>query len=182
MAIKSKRRRPEGKGKAVRINERIRVPEVRLIGEDGAQIGIVPTREAFKIAVERGYDLVEVARQARPPVCRIMDYGKYRYLQSKKAKASKKKQHTIQVKMIRFHPKTEEHDYIFKTKHIRSFLEQGNRVKVSVDFRGRELAHRDLGSRIIERIKTDLADIGVPENQEKMEGRSMTMILIPKST
>ncbi|KPJ48294.1 MAG: translation initiation factor IF-3, partial [candidate division Zixibacteria bacterium DG_27] len=103
-------------------------------------------------------------------------------LQSKKVKASKKKQHTVQVKTIRFRPKTEEHDYVFKTKHIREFLEQGNKVKVSVDFRGRELAHKELGEKIIERVKSDLEDIGVPENQHKMEGRSMTMILIPKSS
>lgn len=180
MAIR--RRRTVKGGKAARINERIRVPQVRLIGEDGTQIGIVPTREALSIATERGYDLVEVAREADPPVCRIMDYGKYRYLQSKKAKASKKKQHTIQVKTIRFHPKTEQHDYIFKTKHIRTFLEQGNKVKVSVDFRGRELAHRELGERIIERIKADLAEVGVPENEHKMEGRSMTMIIVPKGS
>jgi len=177
-----KRRRPVRRGKFVRTNERIRAPQVRLIGEDGEQIGIVPTREALKTAVEREYDLVEVAPEAKPPVCRIMDYGKYRYLQSKKAKASKKKQHTIQVKTIRFRPKTEEHDYVFKTKHIREFLEQGNKVKVSVDFRGRELAHRELGEKIIERVKSDLKDIGVPENQHKMEGRSMIMILVPKGS
>jgi translation initiation factor IF-3 len=176
------RRRPQKRGRFVRINERIRAPQIRLIGEDGEQIGIVPTREALRTALEREYDLVEVAPEATPPVCRIMDYGKYRYLQSKKAKASKKKQHTIQVKTIRFRPKTEEHDYVFKTKHIREFLEQGNKVKVSVDFRGRELAHRELGEKIIEKVKADLGDIGVPENQHKMEGRSMTMILIPKGS
>lgn len=180
MAIR--RRRPQKRGKFVRINERIRAPQVRLIGEDGEQIGVVPTREALRTAIEREFDLVEVAPEAKPPVCRIMDYGKYRYLQSKKAKASKKKQHTVQVKTIRFRPKTEEHDYVFKTKHVKEFLEQGNKVKVSVDFRGRELAHRELGERIIIRIKADLKDIGVPENQHKMEGRSMTMILIPKSS
>ena len=180
MAIR--RRKPDRRRKSVRINRRIRVPQVRLIGEDGSQIGIVPTREALGIATEQGYDLVEVAPEAKPPVCRIMDYGKYRYLQSKKAKASKKKQHTIQVKTIRFRPKTEEHDYVFKTKHIKTFLEQGNKVKVSVDFRGRELAHKELGEKIIERIKSDLVEVGSPENQHKMEGRSMTMILIPKGS
>jgi translation initiation factor IF-3 len=177
-----RRRKPDKRRKSVRINRRIRVPQVRLIGEDGSQIGIVPTREALGIATEQGYDLVEVAPEAKPPVCRIMDYGKYRYLQSKKAKASKKKQHTIQVKTIRFRPKTEEHDYVFKTKHIKTFLEQGNKVKVSVDFRGRELAHKELGEKIVERIKSDLAEVGSPENQHKMEGRSMTMILIPKGS
>lgn len=180
MAIR--RRKPDRRRKSVRINRRIRVPQVRLIGEDGSQIGIVPTREALGIATEQGYDLVEVAPEAKPPVCRIMDYGKYRYLQSKKAKASKKKQHTIQIKTIRFRPKTEEHDYVFKTKHIKTFLGQGNKVKVSVDFRGRELAHKELGEKIIQRIKSDLAEVGSPENQHKMEGRSMTMILIPKGS
>jgi translation initiation factor IF-3 len=177
-----RRRKPDRRRKSVRINRRIRVPQVRLIGEDGSQIGIVPTREALGIATEQGYDLVEVAPEAKPPVCRIMDYGKYRYLQSKKAKASKKKQHTIQIKTIRFRPKTEEHDYVFKTKHIKTFLEQGNKVKVSVDFRGRELAHKELGEKIVERLKSDLAELGSPENQHKMEGRSMIMILIPKGS
>ena len=131
-------------------------------------------------AEERGLDLVEVAATAKPPVCRIMDYGKFLYETAKKAKIAKKKQHTISLKEMRFRPKTEEHDYQFKLKHIRDFLEHGSKVKVFVIFRGREMVHKDQGFKIIERVKDDLADIAEPEGQSKMEGRHLSQIFYLK--
>lgn len=141
---------------------------------------MVPTAQALDIAASKGLDLVEVAATVRPPVCRIMDYGKYLYEQSKKAKAAKKKQHTVQLKEIRFRPKTEEHDYLFKLKHIRDFLGEGFKVKAAVVFRGRELVHKELGQRIIERLITDLADIAEPESQPKLEGRNLSVMFLIK--
>jgi translation initiation factor IF-3 len=135
---------------------------------------VVPTAKALEIAASRGMDLVEVAANVRPPVCRIMDYGKYLYEQSKKEKAAKKKQHTVQLKEIRFRPKTEEHDYQFKLKHIREFLAEGFKVKTSVIFRGREMVHKELGHRIIERLTGDLADFAEAEGTSKFEGRSLS--------
>ncbi len=123
---------------------------------------------------------MEVAAGAKPPVCRIMDYGKYLYEQSKKTKAAKKKQHTVNLKEMRFRPKTEEHDYLFKLKHVREFLEQGSKVKVFVIFRGREMVHKERGYQIIERLKVDLADLAEPENQSKMEGRSLSLMFNAK--
>lgn len=163
-----------------RINQRIRAAEVRLIDEDGSQLGIVPIRQALETADTRGLDLVEVAAEAKPPVCRIMDYGKFLYENSKKAKLAKKKQHTISLKEMRFRPKTEEHDYQFKLKHIKEFLEHGSKVKVFVIFRGREMVHKDQGYKIIERLKVDLADMAEIEGQSKMEGRQLSQIFFAK--
>ncbi len=163
-----------------RTNRGIRVPEVRLIDENGSQIGVIPTAQALEIASSRGLDLVEVAANVRPPVCRIMDYGKYLYEQSKKVKTAKKKQHTVQLKEIRFRPKTEEHDYQFKLKHIRGFLGEGFKVKTAVIFRGRELVHKELGHRIIERLTTDLSDIAEMESPSKLEGRNLSAMFLAK--
>jgi translation initiation factor IF-3 len=164
-----------------RKNRGIRVPEVRLIDENGQQVGIVPTARAIEIAVQRNLDLVEVAATAKPPVCKIMDYGKYLYENSKKAKAAKKKQHQVHLKEMRFRPKTEEHDYQFKLKHIREFLEQGSRVKAFIIFRGREMAHKEMGFKILERLQQDLADIAEPESDSKMEGRHLSMMFLARS-
>jgi len=147
-----------------------------LIGVDGEQVGIVDTAKALEIARDKGLDLVEVAPKGKPPVCKIMDFGKYQYEQSKKAKIAKKKQHVIQLKEMRFRPKTEEHDYRFKLKHIINFLKHGNKVKVYVEFRGREMVHRELGVRILDRVKVDIADIAEPEGSIVMEGRRMSLI------
>lgn len=163
-----------------RKNRGIRAPEVRLIDENGQQVGIVPTARAIEIATQRNLDLVEVAPTARPPVCKIMDYGKYLYENSKKAKAAKKKQHQVHLKEMRFRPKTEEHDYQFKLKHIREFLEQGSRVKAFIIFRGREMAHKEMGFRILERLQQDLADIAEPESESKMEGRHLSMMFLAR--
>lgn len=152
---------------------------IRLIGADGAQIGVIPTSEALARARETGLDLVEVSPNAKPPVCRILDYGKYKYNLSKKAADAKKKQHTINIKGMRYRPKTEEHDYQFKLKHVRTFLEEGHKVKCFVLFRGRERAHTDFGRRILDRLIEDLGDIAIIENRPKMEGYSMTMLVAP---
>jgi translation initiation factor IF-3 len=166
--------------KYIRINERIRVPQVRLIDTTGEQIGIVPTREALRMAIEKGFDLVEISPTAKPPVCKIMDYGKYKYELNKKAKNAKKKQHIIQMKEMRLRPKIEEHDYQFKLKHIQEFLKEGNKVKVFVEFRGREMAHQELGQKIILRLEEDLKDLGIIEQKAKMEGRNLSLTFMPK--
>jgi len=140
----------------------------------------VPTNEALSRARELGLDLVEVSPNSRPPVCRIMDYGKYKYDLSKKDRAAKKKQHVFQLKEMRYRPKTDEHDYQFKTKHVREFLESGSKVKAFVLYRGREMAHIELGRKILDRLVVDLADIANVDVPPKMEGRHMNMILSPK--
>jgi translation initiation factor IF-3 len=155
------------------------VSPIRLIGPDGEQVGIIPTREALERAREAGLDLVEVSPNARPPVCRILDYGKYKYNQAKKAASSRKRQHVVSVKGMRFRPKIEEHDYQFKKKHVQTFLEQGNKVKCFVLFRGREKAHTEFGRNILDRLAKDLEEIASVENSPRMEGHSMNMLLAP---
>ena len=148
--------------------------------QDGNQVGVMATIEAKRIAEEAALDLVEVAPNARPPVCRIMDYGKYKYEQSKKAKESKKKQHIINLKEMRYRPKIEEHDFQFKTRHVRQFLEEGNKVRCFVLFRGRERAHTEFGQRLLLKVAGVLEDVAQIETHPMMEGRSMNMILAPK--
>jgi translation initiation factor IF-3 len=164
----------------VRINERIRVPEVRVIGDDGEQLGVMNTREAVNLAREKGLDLVEVAAQAEPPVCRIIDYGKFQYEAKKKANEAKKKQVTITVKEVKFRPSTDEHDYDYRMKHARQWLQDGDKVKATIWFRGREMTHRELGARILEKLERDLADVGEVEARPRMEGNQMFIIVGPK--
>ncbi|MEW4368773.1 translation initiation factor IF-3 [Paenibacillus kandeliae] len=163
------------------INEEIRGKEVRLVGADGEQIGITPTREALQMAIDLNLDLVNVAPQAKPPVCRIMDYGKFRYEQQKKEKEARKNQKIVELKEIRFHANTEEHDYQTKLRNVVKFLNNGDKVKCSVRFRGREIAHANIGQRVLERVRDEVADICTVERQPKLEGRSMIMILAPKN-
>jgi translation initiation factor IF-3 len=153
---------------------------VRLIDADGAQLGIMGVREAIAVAEERGLDLVEVAPNATPPVCRIMDYGKYKYAQKKKTQEARKRQVQVQVKEVKMRPKIEEHDYQFKVRNARRFLEQKNKVKVTLVFRGRELAHTDIGRGIMTRVAQETQDIASIEKSASMEGRAMTMILTPR--
>lgn len=160
----------------------IRVREVRVVAQDGEQLGILLTSEAQRLAEEQGLDLVEVAPNEKPPVCRIMDYGKYKYQQSKRQQQAKKKQKVISVKEIKLRPKTEEHDYQFKSQHVRRFLQDGHKVKVTVVFRGRELAHTELGRRILDRMANELEDEGAVEQTPKQEGRNLAMVLSPKSS
>jgi translation initiation factor IF-3 len=159
----------------------IRVREVRVVGADGAQLGIMPTQEALQFAEEQGFDLVEVAPNERPPVCRIMDYGKYKYQRSKRQQLAKKKQKVILVKEIKLRPKTEEHDYQFKIQHVKRFLQEGHKAKVTVIFRGREMAHTELGRRVLDRIMVDLEDAATVEQMPKQEGRNMTLVLSPRA-
>ncbi len=167
--------------KEFRINEDIRVREVRLIDENGGQRGIVPTIEALKLSREAGLDLIEVAPNANPPVCKILDYGKYKFDQEKRLKEAKKNQKQVKMKEIRMQPKIEEHDLNFKTKHIQEFLEEGNKVKVTVRFRGRELAHTELGKDVLDAIAERLDIEFSVDKKPAMEGRYMSMILSPKS-
>ncbi len=159
----------------------IRARTVRVIAQDGEQLGIVPIEEALGIAKEADLDLVEVSPNAEPPVCRVMDYGKYKYEQNKKAQQAKKKQTLVVLKEVKMRAKTEEHDLQFKLRNIRKFLEQGNKVKVTIRFRGREIIHPELGKKRMDRIAEELKDIGGVEQAPKLEGRSMIMILSPSS-
>lgn len=165
----------------IRINDQIRVQSVRLISPDGEQIGVVSTKEALQRAESYGLDLVEVAPNSKPPVCRIMDFGKYKYEQSKKEKLSKKKQHVITVKEIRLRPRTDEHDLETKLRHARKFLEQKNKVKITILFRGREMAYQDSGTELMQRVTAMLEDIAKMESEPKMEGRRMVMVLTTKN-
>ena len=160
-----------------RINFMIKVKDVRVIAADGEQLGILDTREAIKRAEELGLDLVEVAPTAKPPVCRIMDFGKYKYELAKKAHESKKHQSVIVVKEIKLRPRTDDHDVNFKTNNIKRFIEEGNKVKVTVMFRGREMAHTTYGRTLLERILADLQNEVAVEQSPRMEGRNMTMML-----
>jgi len=167
--------------KDLRVNERIRIPEVRLIDDKGEQRGIVPLREALGIAKDVGLDLVEVSPNAKPPVCKLLDYGKYKFEQEKKGKESKRKQKAVRLKEIRMQPKIDIHDLKFKAKHVKEFLESGFKVKVTIRFRGRELAHTELGKDVLFRVLDLLEDGYQVEKNPTMEGRFMSMMLSPKS-
>jgi translation initiation factor IF-3 len=162
-----------------RINQQIRISPVRVIDPEGEQIGILPVERALEIAMEQGLDLVEVAPMARPPVCRIMDYGKFKYEEQRKAREARKKQHHVQLKEVKMRPGIEEHDFDFKTRHARRFLEEGNKVKVTMMFRGRQMAHPELGREVLDRVVEELSDVAKLESSPMMEARSMTMVLAP---
>ncbi len=164
-----------------RINEKIQVREVRLIDEQGNQVGILPTVQALKMARDAGLDLVEVSPTAKPPVCKLLDFGKYKFEQEKKIRESKKKQKTLKLKEIRMQPKIEDHDLAFKSRHIREFLEEGFKVKVTVRFRGRELAHTELGRDVLNQVLALLEDSYIVDKTPAMEGRMMSMFLSPKA-
>lgn len=153
---------------------------MRLIAENGEQLGVVPIEEALRVAAERGLDLVEVAPTARPPVVKIMDYGKFRFEQAKAARAARKKQHVIQMKEVKFRPGINEHDLEFKTRHARNFLKEGNKVKVTLMFRGRQVMHPELGEEVLNRVWESLKDIAKIESEAKLDGRTLTMVLAPR--
>ena len=163
-----------------RINREITAPEVRLVSDNGEQLGIVAIADALRLAEEKDVDLVEIAPLAKPPVCKLMDYGKFRYREQKKAHEAKLKQKQIQVKEIKFRPRTDEGDYQIKLGKLIEFLEEGDKVKVTLRFRGREMAHQEFGMRVLERVKGDLDAVGVVEQFPKLEGRQMVMVLAPK--
>ncbi|MGR6835599.1 translation initiation factor IF-3 [Syntrophomonas erecta] len=163
-----------------RVNEDIRVREIRLVSDDGEQLGIVPIREALDIAAQRGLDLVEVAPSAKPPVCRLMDYGKFKFEQSKREKEARKKQKIISVKEVKMRPNIDEHDFQVKARNARKFLDAGDKVKVTIMFRGRQITHPELGQKLSLKLVEELSDISVMEKPPKIEGRNMVSILVPK--
>src|SRR5213593_823461 len=162
-----------------RINDRIRAPQVRLVGPDGAQIGIVSTQDALRRAQDQDLDLVEVAPQAQPPVCRIMDYGKFKYERAVQQKEARKRQSRVEVKEIKMRPKIDPHDYGIKKGHVIRFLQSGARVKVTIMFRGREMAHTELGRRLLDHLTGDLQELATVETYPKLDGRNMVMVLAP---
>ena len=163
----------------LKINKQIRALKVRLIDHEGRQVGVVSSREAYQMALEVGLDLVEIAPQAVPPVCKIIDYGKYRYDQTKKEKESKKSQHQIKVKEIKVRPNIDEHDFLTKEKQARQFLEKGNKVKISCSFRGREMAYPEIGEKVVERMCKELAELSQAEAPAKLFGKSIIVVLAP---
>lgn len=163
------------------INWDIKAPEVRVIDAEGKQVGILPLKEAMKIAEEKGLDLVEVAPSSKPPVCRVMNYGKYKYQQNKRIQEARKHQTVIHVKEVKVRPRTEEHDFQFKLRHVKRFLDEGNKVKISILFRGREIAHPEFGKEMLNRFVEEVKDLTVIEQAPRLEGRNMVMILAPKS-
>ncbi|EKU71465.1 translation initiation factor IF-3 [Selenomonas sp. F0473] len=164
----------------MRINEEIRIREVRVTSAAGEQLGIMPTVEALRMAEDQHLDLVEVAPNARPPVCRIMDFGKFRYEQQKREKEAKKKQKTISIKEVKLRPNIDEHDFNVKLKNALRFVEEGNKVKVTIMFRGRELSHPELGRAVLDRVSERMGELVTIERGAKLEGKNMTMILSPK--
>jgi translation initiation factor IF-3 len=162
-----------------RVNDRIRVAEIRLIGAEGENIGVVAPSRGMELAEAAGLDLVEISPNATPPVCKIMDFGKFKYEQQKREAEARKKQKTIEVKEVKFRPNTDSHDYEVKMKNVVKFLEKGDKVKVTLRFRGREMAHQNLGRNLLERVADDVKEIGKVENMPKMEGRQMVMMIGP---
>jgi len=167
--------------KGTRINDQIRAEQVRVIDEDGTQLGILPLDEAMAVAVGKNLDLVEVAPMSDPPVCRIMDYGKYKYRASKRNHEARKRQKNQNIKEMKLRPKTEDHDFQFKVKRVKTFLSGGHKAKVSIIFRGREITHPDIGLNMLNRFLTEVGDVGQVEQAPRMEGRNMTMLLAPKN-
>ena len=178
MAVSRFDRRPPERD-STRINERIRVPEVRLIDENGEQVGIIPTADALERAREKELDLVEVSPTSKPPVCRILDYSKYKYEQEQKAKQARKHQQQVNVREIKLRPKIAQHDYETKRGHVERFLKQHDKVKVTIMFRGREQSHPERGRMLLDRLLQDVSEIGVMEQEPLQEGRNMTMLLAP---
>jgi translation initiation factor IF-3 len=172
-------RSSRGGSRDQRTNRRIRAREVRVVGPDGAQLGVLPLEAALERARSEGLDLVEISPMASPPVCKIMDYGKFKYEEKKKAAESKRAQLTVQLKEVKLRPKTEDHDYEFKVRNMRRFIEEGNKAKVVIQFRGREITHREQGTAILEDVAKDLKEVAVVEQAPRMEGRLMFMILAP---
>jgi len=162
-----------------RVNDRIRAPEIRLIGADGENVGVVTPTRAMELAEEAGLDLVEISPNATPPVCKIMDFGKFKYENQKKEAEARKKQKIIEIKEVKFRPNTDTHDYDVKMRNVVRFLEGGDKVKVTLRFRGREMAHQDLGRNLLERVAEDVKELGKVEAMPRVEGRQMVMMIGP---
>ncbi|MBN2478756.1 MAG: translation initiation factor IF-3 [Parachlamydiales bacterium] len=165
----------------MRINRQIRADKVRVISDEGKQIGVMDIREALKLAEDENLDLVEISPQAKPPVCKIIDYGKFKYQQMKKEKESKKAQHQVKIKEIKFKPNIDTHDFLTKEKHAREFIEKGFKVRITCAFRGREMLHIELGEKVVQQLIDDLQDIATVEAPLKMLGRNITIVLAPAS-
>ncbi|MEK7273681.1 MAG: translation initiation factor IF-3 [Candidatus Desantisbacteria bacterium] len=165
--------------KQVRINEKIYAKEIRVIGADGSQAGIMSVMTALEMAEKEGLDLVEISPDAQPPVCKIMDYGKYKYSQSRKVKENKKRQTIVHLKEIKMSPTIDKHDYDFKTKHVKEFLSEGNKVMIKVEFKGRQMAYTQFGTKLMNQLIQELEGLAIVESPPKMEGRRMIMILSP---
>ncbi|HEU0012744.1 MAG TPA: translation initiation factor IF-3 [Longimicrobium sp.] len=166
----------------LRVNRQIRISPVRVIDPAGEQVGIIPVEQALSMAEEQGLDLVEVAPMARPPVCRIMDYGRYKYEEQRQAREARKKQHHVQIKEVKMRPGIEDHDFDFKVRHAKKFLQEGNKVKLTMMFRGRQMAHPEYGRQVLDRVFEELKELSKVESHPMMEGRSMTMMLAPLKT
>ncbi|MFC1808071.1 translation initiation factor IF-3 [Candidatus Omnitrophota bacterium] len=166
--------------KRQRINDQIRISEIRVVGLEGEQLGLMSPQDALKIAKDAGVDLVEIAPMAKPPVCRIMDHSKFKYDQEKKEKEARKRQHIIRMKEVRFKPRIDEHDYQTKLNHIKEFISKGNKVKVSLMFRGRELAHTEIGQKVMQRVMKDIVGVGEVDKMPSREGRFLNMVLTPR--
>jgi translation initiation factor IF-3 len=179
MAIPQRDPRGGSGNRDARTNRRIKAREVRLVGPEGEQLGVLPVEQALARAQELGMDLVEVSPMAKPPVCKIMDYGKFKYLEKKKQNEAKKKQVVVQLKEVKLRPRTEEHDYDVKLKKVREFLGESNKARITVMFRGREMSHKELGQKVLQRVIEDLRDVAVIEAAPRVEGRQMFMILAP---
>ncbi|WBU61964.1 translation initiation factor IF-3 [Paracoccus albus] len=171
---------PPNRDSGPRVNERIRVAEIRLIGADGENVGVVSPARGLEMAQEAGLDLVEISPNATPPVCKIMDLGKFKYEQQKREAEARKKQKIIDIKEVKFRPGTDTHDYDVKMRNVMKFLEAGDKVKVTLRFRGREMAHQDLGVDLLNRVRDDVGEAGKIENMPKLEGRQMVMMIAPK--
>ena len=171
---------PPSRDTGPRVNDRIRAPEVRLIGAEGENVGVVTPQRAMQLAEEAGLDLVEISPNAVPPVCKIMDFGRFKYEQQKREAEARKKQKVIEIKEIKFRPGTDTHDYDVKMRSVFKFLEEGDKVKITLRFRGREMAHQQLGAELLQRVADDVAEVGKIENMPKMEGRQMIMMIGPK--
>src|SRR5512142_3120826 len=179
MAIPQRDPRGGSGNRDARTNRRIKAREVRVVGPDSEQLGVLPIEQALARAQELGLDLVEVSPTAKPPVCKIMDYGKFKYLEKKKQNEAKKKQVVVQLKEVKLRPRTEEHDYEVKIKKVREFLGESNKARITVMFRGREMSHKELGQKVLQRVIEELRDVAVIESAPRMEGRQMFMILAP---
>ncbi|MGJ8584623.1 MAG: translation initiation factor IF-3 [Marinosulfonomonas sp.] len=170
---------PPSRETGPRVNDRVRGPEIRLIGAEGENVGVVTPERGLEMALDAGLDLVEISPNASPPVCKIMDFGKFKYETQKKEAEARKKQKIIEIKEVKFRPNTDKHDYEVKMRNVFKFLENGDKVKVTLRFRGREMAHLDLGRQLLERVADDVEEIGKIENMPKMEGRQMIMMIGP---
>lgn len=175
-------RRCPGIKEQLRVNEMIRAREVRLVSETGEQLGVFSSRDALRMAQERGFDLVEVAPTARPPVCRIMDYGKYKYEQSKRDREARKKQKVVTIKEVKMRPNIEDHDFDVRRRQTESFLKEGDKIKATIMFRGREVVHSELGKAVLDRLLDAVKDLCIVERPAKLEGKNMIMILAPKAS